>query len=61
MKIVIDKKEVDLTSIEIDLSMGIHESAKFVNGDPLDENQLCKLDEIRDAELTEAVLNYRRE
>lgn len=61
MKPVINNKEVDLDSIEIDFSCGIHESAKFVDGTPLTEDELCKLDEIRDSELMEAIQNFRRE
>ena len=61
MNIVINKKEVDYDSIVIDLAQGIHKSASFVDGTPLDEDDLCKLDKICDAELTEAVLNSRRE
>ena len=61
MSIVINKKEVDHDSIEIDFIQGIHKSASFVDGTPLDEDDLCKLDEIREAELTEEMQNYRRE
>jgi len=61
MSIVINKKEVDHDFIEIDFHQGIHKSASFVDGTPLDEDDLCKLDEIRDAELTEEMQNYRRE
>jgi len=61
MNIVINKKEVDHDSIEIDFHQGIHKSASFVDGTPLDEDDLCKLDEIREAELTEEMQNYKRE
>lgn len=61
MKTIINNKEVDLDSIEIDFSSGIHESAKFADGTPLTEDELCKLDEARDAELMEAIQNFRRE
>lgn len=61
MSIVINNKEVDQNSIEIDLVQWIHKSASFVDGTPLDEDDLCKLDEIREAELTEEMQNYRRE
>ena len=60
-RIIIDKKEVDQMSIEVDPKSCLHESAKFVDGTPLDEEQLCHLDDIREDELTEAYLNYRRE
>ena len=61
MSIVINKKEVDYDSIEIDFIQGIHKSASFVDGTPLDENELCELDKIREAELTEDMQDYRRE
>ena len=59
--ITIDGKTVDTDSIEIDVSMGIHQSASFTDGTPLDEDQLCHLDNIRDMDLLEAVLNSRRD
>ena len=61
MSIVINEKEVDQNSIEIDLVQWIHKSASFVDGTPLDENELCELDKIREAELTEVMQDYRRE
>ena len=61
MSIMVEGKEVNRDSIVIDFSMGIHESASFVDGTPLTEDQLCKLDEVRDAELMEAIQNFRRD
>ena len=57
----INNKEVDLDSIEIDFVCGIHESAKFVDGTPLTEDDLIKLDEVREEQLMEAIQNFRRE
>ena len=59
--IIIDGKAVDVDSIELDLSMGIHESAKFDDGTQLSEDQLCHLDKIREMELMEAIQNFRRD
>lgn len=59
--IIVNGKEVERGSIEIDFSQGFHQSASFVNGTPLDDEELYELDKVLEVELTEAIQNYRRE
>lgn len=61
MKIMVNEKEVDRDSIEIDFNQGFHQSARFVDGTPLDDEELYELDKVREVELTEEIQNYRRE
>ena len=58
--ILLNNKEIDASSMDIDIHNWVFKEAKFKDGTPLNEEELIQLDGFLVEHLIEAQQNYRR-